>query len=400
MHIIQQSQYALGKNSMKVNVVTSSISRNAGGLFVSVRHLSQEIDRKTDGVTIHGLDDRYAAEDTSDWKPLIPNIHKVKGLKSWGYSKELKDSLVSSEADIYHVHGIWMYPSVVTGAIARRKGKPYVVSPRGMLDPWALKNSAWKKKIVGWLLENRNLRAVSCINALCESEYQSIRAYGLKNPVAIIPNGIDLPEIEEVLPSPWQEQIAKGKKVMLFVGRIHPKKGLPNLIKAWAKTKLAGWALAIAGWDQGGHEDELKRMVAELGFEKDIIFLGPVFDDKKQACLQNADAFILPSFSEGLPMSVLEAWAYSLPVIKTLQCNIPQGFAAKAAIEIGPEVDSISDGVNKFVMLSESQQNQIGQNGLHLVKDQFTWPRIASQMIDVYRWILGQGDKPDCVRID
>jgi len=333
--------------------------------------------------------------------------HKVIGPEGWGYSKALKNALSKSEPDIYHVHGIWMYPGIATGTAARRKAKPYVISPRGMLHSWALKNSAWKKKIVGWLFENKNLRFATCLHALCESEYQSIRAYGLKNPVAIIHNGIDLPKVDRVLPAPWQGQISEHKKVMLFLGRIHSKKGLPNLIKAWAllqqsavSSQQSRWALVIAGWSQGGHEDELKQMVAELGLEKDIVFLGPVFEKKKQACLQNADAFVLPSFSEGLPMSVLEAWAYELPVVMTPQCNIPEGFEADAAIEVQPETDSISDGLSVFFDLSEDRQKEIGLNGRQLVQKKFTWLQIATQMIDVYKWVLGKGDIPDCVRLD
>ena len=270
-----------------------------------------------------------------------------------------------------------------------------------MLDPWALKNSAWKKKIAGWLYENRNLRSAACIHALCESEYQSIRAYGLKNPVAIIPNGVDLPSPTDTkVTPPWEPRVDGDKKVILFLGRIHPKKGLVNLVKAWSKVKPKDWILAIAGWDQGGHEIQLKELVAEFGLTEDVIFLGPVFNDLKQACFQNASAFILPSFSEGLPMSVLEAWSYGLPVLMTKFCNIPEGFEANAAIEIQPEPDSIAEGLKNFLNLHESVRKQIGQNGLELVKNKFTWPKIAVEMIDVYKWILGQGEKPDCVRLN
>jgi glycosyltransferase involved in cell wall biosynthesis len=193
---------------------------------------------------------------------------------------------------------------------------------------------------------------------------------------------------------------------MLFLGRIHPKKGLPNLIDAWARLKAKSraladeWALVIAGWSQGGHEEQLKKMVAEKGLGRDVLFLGPVYDKDKEACLRNADAFVLPSFSEGLPMSVLEAWSYGFPVIITAECNLPEGFAAGAAVEIRPQVDSIADGLERLLAMSEADRRQMGCTSRSLVAARFSWPKIAAEMIEVYRWVLGEGPKPDCVRLD
>ncbi len=314
--------------------------------------------------------------------------------------------MFKSAPDILHVHGIWLYPSIVCPAAKQGIRSPCVVSPRGMLDPWALRNSAWKKKLAGWVYENRNLRSAACIHALCESEYESIRAYGLRNPVAIIPNGIDLPPDGPNLPPPWTDKITSGRRVMLFLGRIHPKKGLPNLIEAWARLQAENkaladeWALVVAGWSQGGHEDELKKVLSRRGLGQDVVFLGPAFDDVKRACLQNADAFILPSFSEGLPMSVLEAWSYGLPIVMTGECNLPEGFAADAAIEIRPQVDSIADGLERLLSLPDAERRQMGSNGRDFVASKFAWPKIAAQMLEVYKWVLGEGPQPACVRLD
>jgi len=394
---------------LRVNIVTSSISRNSGGVGPVVKHLAEALQKLSCDTTLCCR----LEEDTFKGLPANREFKVIAGPSSKyclpSGSRQLNKRLVNtiSDIDIVHCHALWESCLWSAAAIARENRKPYVVTPHGMLDPWAINNSRWKKKIIGLLFTNKYLRSAACIHALCESEYQSIRAYGLNNPVAIIPNGIDLPEVNNDLPALWEGQIPKDKKVMLFLGRIHPKKGLPNLIKAWAllqqsvvSNQQSEWVQVIAGWSQIGHEDELKDMIKEFSLEKDIIFLGPVFDEKKQACLQNVDAFILPSLSEGLPMSVLEAWAYELPVIMTLQCNIPEGFAANAAIEIRPDVDSIAEGLKSFISLPEEQQKQMGQNGLHLVKQKFTWPKIAADMIDVYKWLLGQGDRPDCVRMD
>src|SRR4030042_3622714 len=379
---------------MELVVVAATISRNAGGLYLSVRQMTKAVALLGVNCTVSGMKDKYTAEDLSQWEPLNVCVYPRRGPGFFPISRPMRKAVLESEPDILHTHGIWLYPSLVDLAAKRQMKTPYVVSPRGMLDSWALQNSAWKKKLAGWVFENRHLSHADCIHALCESEYQSIRAYGLKNPVCIIPNGVDLPSPTdmEVTP-PWEPRVDEDKNVMLFLGRIHPKKGLANLVKAWSKVKPKEWILAIAGWDQGGHEKQLKELVSELGLTEDIIFLGPVFNDLKQACLRNASAFILPSFSEGLPMAVLEAWSCGLPVIMQKFCNIAQGFEASAAIEIQPAPDSIAEGMKEFIALSTSEQRQIGRNGLELIKDKFTWSKIASQMVDVYKWVLSQNPK-------
>jgi poly(glycerol-phosphate) alpha-glucosyltransferase len=297
----------------------------------------------------------------------------------------------------------------------KKTGRAVVISPHGMLDPWAVKNSAWKKKLVGWFFASESLRRATCIHALCESEAESIRAYGLTNPIAVIPNGIDLPETgcRKSAVGDQQEQ----KRKILFLGRIHPKKGLKELIEAWSRLgeKRAQWQLLIAGWDDGGHLERLKKQASEFGLRWrdlsqqtfnldtptfDICFLGPKFGEEKHQLLQSVDGFILPSFSEGLPMSVLEAWAYGLPVIMTEFCNIPEGFAAQAAIRVEPRPESIAEGLESFFSLADEERGAIGECGRRLVEERFTWDSIARQMKAVYEWCLTGKNPPSCMRFD
>jgi poly(glycerol-phosphate) alpha-glucosyltransferase len=128
--------------------------------------------------------------------------------------------------------------------------------------------------------------------------------------------------------------------------------------------------------------------------------VGPKFGEEKEALLRSVDAFILPSFSEGLPMSVLEAWSYGLPVIMTPQCNIPVGFDLAAAIQIDPEVDSIAEGLLRFFAMSEGEQKAMGLRGRRLVEERFTWKKIAEDMCNVYRWVRDGDTPPDCVRLN
>jgi poly(glycerol-phosphate) alpha-glucosyltransferase len=391
---------------MRLGILTASISRQAGGLFWSVRFLSKGIRDVGCNLMVFAGEDKYSSTDRSEWGEIPLTVFSQRGPAAFGYQVGLSAALKDTDLDLAHVHGLWMHPSVASKKWGRN-GKPYFISPRGMLDPWAVSNSAWKKRLAGLLYENRHLRGAACIHALCDSEYASIRAYGLKNPVAVIPNGVDLPDLEVSSVAPeWSAALPVDSKVLFFLSRLHPKKGLVNLLHAWSQIKsqtlpaAEPWHLVIAGWEQGGHQAELERLTADLGSEASVHFVGPQFDIAKAGSFRRADAFILPSFSEGLPMAVLEAWSYGLPVIMTPQCNIPEGFDAGAAFEVHPEVSSIRQGLADFFNMTDAERLAMGQRGRGLVEDKFTWQRVAEEMVSVYQWVLGGGQTPSCVTLD
>jgi poly(glycerol-phosphate) alpha-glucosyltransferase len=249
-----------------------------------------------------------------------------------------------------------------------------------------------------------------------------MRKFKLENEIAIIPNGIELPSAAPTGLPPWDKVVESGRKVLLLLGRIHPKKGIPSLLKAWAHIqslekrgqRSEEWVLAIAGWDQGGHETELKRLATKLGLvwtdirdQKveprnqlsafSLVFLGPQFGVAKEACYAHCDGFILPSFSEGLPTVILEAWARAKPAVMTPECNLPEGFAAGAALRIDPDTESVTMGLEEFFGMTEAERAAMGSRGRSLVADRFAWPRISQQMIEVYQWILGGGQRPCCL---
>jgi len=454
---------------MNTTSVLAAVSRKAGGLQNSVRRLHQCLN-ELPGVSVRivSLRDEHSAEDMPEWLPLPVKACLVVGPRAFGYSPQMLAELLSDDAPIMHTHGIWQYPSVATSSWHQKTGKPYLISPHGMLDSWAVQNSAWKKRIALAFYERKHLEQAACIRALCESEAQSIRSFGLKNPICVIPNGIDLPVLEnaetlkietlkststgvehvktlkaEKLKSEHPGSVgtcqhfrisdlaASGRKVLFYLGRIHPKKGLVNLLRAWHQAQSAErtaeeWVLAIAGWDQGGHEAELKTLATELGIQwadvransktlkaerlkgetdfslsacqhVSVLFLGPQFGEAKSTCYANCDAFILPSFSEGLPMVILEAWAYGKPVLMTPECNLPEGFVANAAIRIEPNPESIARGLATLFQASTSDLQPIGARGRMLATSRFTWPKIAADLKAVYDWVLGGGSKPSCL---
>ena len=443
--------------------LTGSISRNAGGLFESVRRLVQSLAAGGMEIGVFGYEDEHTAADIGAWAPVPARAFHAIGPRQFGYSPDYRKALIEFSPDLVHTHGLWIFSSIATNQYCHHRGVPYVISPHGMLDPWAVRHSRWKKAIAHFFYEGAHLNDAFCLRALCEAEARAIRLLGLKNPIAVIPNGIDLPIIpnaenlktETLKPEEQKAEsrkqkaeigdefqpsaFARSRKTLLYLGRIHPKKGLVNLIKAWAAvqgsrhsspvTRHDEWLLAIAGWDQGGHEAELKRLCGELEIEwqdarehrtsnieqptfnqpkvsrqksavssqRSVVFLGPQFNKDKMSCYRSCDGFILPSFSEGLPMVVLEAWAHGKPVLMTPECNLPAGFALGAAIRIEPNVESIAQGLQELFRTPHSALRMLGDNGLQLAREQFAWPVVAAEMKRLYEWALGGGDKPACI---
>lgn len=416
---------------MKIGIVSDSLTSTAGGIFEIERCLALALRDLGVDVSAWGVRDERWEPDGPLWGTIECRLRERTGPRSFGFARGWIDDLARSGCDLLHLQHLWMYPSIAAHRWHRRTRRPFLVTPNGMLDPWTLRNSGWKKRLAALAYENRMLRAAACLQANTEKELADFRAYGLRNPVALIPNGVTLPEVGGRrsddqgqgtticdADSRSEAKSNHGQRTLLFLGRLHPKKGLVNALRAWKEVTGHGsrvigreeWRLAIAGWDQNGHEAELQRLCRELGLfystrnqeprtrnEERVAFLGPAFGEAKDALLRSADAFLLPSFSEGLPMAVLEAWAYRVPVLMTEACNLPEGFAADAALRIGTDPDSIAGGMRGLFERGEDERRAMGAAGRRLVEERFTWPKVAAQMKEVYEWMLGGGTKPGFV---
>nr|PMK16657.1 hypothetical protein BCU06_11740 [Vibrio breoganii] len=335
-------------------------------------------------------------DDSSLWGDI--SMINCKSYTKFDISFQLFKHLSKNKSDLIHVHGLWSFNGAVALIISLICGNKIILSPHGMLDPWALKQSTFKKRLVNLIFGKRLIFNSSCIHALCKSELDSIRALGYKNPVAIIPNGIDLPHLDS---SRKRTKLSKRKQ-LVFLGRIHRKKGISELLESWNRLSNRygqnfEWELVIAGWD----DDDLADTINDFSdSNKTIKYIGPVFGEHKQELLESSDAFVLPSYSEGLPMSILEAWSYSVPVIMTDFCNLPEGFAHNAALRIEPNVNSIVSGLERLINMASSDLRQIGLNGRSLVEKDFTWDKVASDMISVYKWSLDKDSiPPSCIDI-
>lgn len=323
---------------------------------------------------------------------------------SWSPPLKRKMRPVIDEADIVHHHSVWMLPTSYASRLARRQSKPVVITAHGALEPWALQNSGWKKRLVGRAFQNHDLRTADCLHVNSAAEIAGIRQYGLKCPIAVIPNGIHLPDYDalpdrEVFRQAFPQ--ARGKRIALFLARLNEKKGLGHLIPAWRQVidEAPDWHLILAGPDSG-YEQTARALVDQYGLRERVSFTGSLHGDAKRAALAAADLFVQPSFSEGFSMSIIEAMACRLPVLLTPGCNFPEVAAGRAGICVEPAIDETAKGLRTLVQLSTDERRAMGQRGRHLIEQQYTWDRVAQTTLSLYRWLITGGSAPSCVVLD
>ncbi len=309
--------------------------------------------------------------------------------------------------DLIHSHGIWLAPSRASHQL-RRRGFPTVLAPHGMLDPWAWQRRRALKQLLWWAGEQRTLQGASCLQALSATEASAIRNLGITAPVALIPNGVSLPDCSPsaraaLPPAPWLAKgVPSGVPVLLFLGRFHPKKGLNPLLLAWERLQVQGAAeawLVFAGFGDG---DALARRLSSSPIPRTCL-VGALQGDAKASALAHAAGFVLPSFSEGLPMAALEAMSWALPCLLSPACNLPEAFTAGAAWPASPDVESLLPVLARWTRSVEQDPGELrsmGGAGRQLVTERFHWPQVAAQSLDLYRWLLGGGAQPGFVSIE
>ncbi|HKI69020.1 MAG TPA: glycosyltransferase, partial [Verrucomicrobiae bacterium] len=227
---------------------------------------------------------------------------------------------------------------------------------------------------------------------------------GIGKPIAILPNGVGM---EALRPLPEREAIAerfpqvKGRHRVLFLSRLHPKKGLANLLSAWQKLgpDFGDWCVLIAGSGEPAYEEQMRTLVKDLALDRSVVFLGPAYGDDKRNAFAAADVFALPSYSEGFSVAVLEAAAAGLPVLLTRECNFPELAKAGAAVETSPNTSEIESGLRSLLEMTGEQRRAMGRRGKELVERAYTWPTIARQMLELYRWLSGNAQRPAFVQM-
>lgn len=294
---------------------------------------------------------------------------------------------------IIHDNGIWLFNNHVASSLARRRGVASIVTLHGMLSGWALRHRAWKKRFAWRLYQARDLRGARLLHATAEQEAEDLREIGLRQPIAVIPNGVELPA------GPAIKRRCRGCRKALFLSRIHPVKGLLNLVEAWLLVRPPGWRLVIAGPDENGHRAVVEARIRDAGLAGECEFIGPVVGEHKAAVYRGADLFILPSFTENFGVVVAEALAHELPVIATRGSPWAdlEAFGCGWWVETG--VSPLAEALRAATALSDDERAVMGERGRAYVQ-RYNWDAIAAEMVAVYLWVLGRGERPSCVHLD
>ncbi len=294
---------------------------------------------------------------------------------------------VFADADQLHLHGVWEPILASAASIARRIGLPYCVCPAGMLDTWSLAQKPWKKKLALALGCRKMLDNAAFIHALNHDEVELMQPVGLHAPAEIIPNGVFVEEFEQLpLPDPFLDLIARppGRRYVLFLSRLHYKKGLDLLAHAFRQVaeECPDVDLVVAGPD-GGAEDDFRTLVRRFGLEKRVLMVGPLYGETKLQALVAAACFCLPSRQEGFSIAITEALACGTPVVITHACHFPEVAAAGAGAVVTLEPADIAGGMIG-ILRNRGMAETMGRNGRRLVFENYTWPRIARLTTGLY----------------
>lgn len=363
----------------RIGLLTASASRAGGGVFEAVAaHVAMLRALGATPVVI-ALHDEFAEVDRIRLGDIELILADVAGPRLIGFAPGLVGRLHAAKLDLLHLHGIWMYPSRAGLVWARETGKPYVISPHGMLEPWITGRGKWRKALARSGYERASWAAASLLHALTDSEARDIANETGRSDVLVIPNAG---------PAPGPVPVARPAPNVVYVGRIHPKKNLAGLVAGWCEARRPRDArLTIAGWGDPADVATLRALLIRGG-DASVEFVGPVYGEAKRRLLETARYVILPSFSEGLPMAILESWAAGVPTIMTGECNLPEGFERGAALRCGAAPDNIARALEAGFALDETAWLAMAQSAQTLAAGPFSAESIACRWNKAYAGLL------------
>ena len=378
---------------MKIIHVVPSIAEEASGPSYSVSSLSRATnDAGATSIVIATGDSGENQKEGLLAFPRRPFPHRL------GSSPEmyrwLSRQVASKSVDVVHNHSIWMMPNVYPGWVTKGTGVPLVVSPRGTLSKWALGRSKAVKFLFWNGLQRRAIAHARLFHATAESEYDDIRRLGFRQPVAVIANGIDVLDNAPVLRR-------QPGRTLLFLGRVHPKKGIEFLLEAWASLQHEHrqWKVRIVGPGDPDYLRRLRQLSLKLRVER-VTFDGPLYGRDKDEAYRSADLFVLPTHSENFGVAVAEALAAGCPVVTTKGAPW-SGLADQRAgwwVDIG--IEPLRQALEQAMAKHPGDLAEMGARGRAWMERDFSWDRIAARMIESYRWVREGGTRPEWIRND
>jgi glycosyltransferase involved in cell wall biosynthesis len=365
---------------MKQLHIVQSISYKSAGMGYAALRYAEALAKSGNDITLFILD-RSTVEFELD--PNAPNLILLDADRSNFF--ELRNCILKENFDCVHIHGTWTILFAFACKWALTKKISIVVSPHGCLEPWAFRHKLWKKKIAFFLYQKWIFSKSSLLFATAMDELGSIRSLGIQSPVAVIPIGVDLPLAGVQRASPF--------KSFLFISRVHPIKGLPNLVSAWAKVRRDDWRIIIAGPDNCGHLKEVHEHIDRLGLGGDFIFYGLVTGAEKAKLFSEANIFVLPTHSENFGIVISEALSYGLPVITTKAAPWKDLETYDCGWWVVSSVVGLADALVKAMDSTPERLEEMGCRARKLIKEKYSWNSIGKSANEAYEWALDPNKK-------
>ena len=373
---------------MKVLSFVSSLDLSSGGPSRSVPMLAKGLAELGVDITLMAIRSEnmniHALEGTSvKLKVISPSFSR----------REIAKFLADERFELIQIQSVWEMPYHKVMVKARKLNIPYIVTPRGMLEPWSLSQKKWKKRLAWWLYQRNDVQKSACVFTTAKMEAEHVSALGITTCKAVIPNGI------ETVGYPCKSSIEGVKKQVLFLSRVHVKKGIELLFEAWKRIlpDYVDWQLLVIGNGEAEYIHSLENRVENLGLKDCIKILPPVFGEAKIKVYQESALFCLPSFSENFGMAIAEAMSCGTPVITTTNCpwNIRNDTKTGWCIDLS--VDNLENALREAMGMDANALYDMGQRASKLIYDNFDYRSVTRKTLRLYEWLLNSGEKPEFV---
>jgi len=333
----------------------------------------------------------------------LPAGPLTRALRGWNPAFQRTLARIARDGvSVIHGHGLWMFPNLYARQAAVSAGVPLVISPRGMLEGWALLRSAGRKALAWRLFERSNLECAAMFHATSTQEAESIRAAGFRQPIACVPNGVALSADTETAARSILEDRhpeLRGKRWLLFMSRLHPAKGVPQLLRVWSAMLGAhpDWHLLVAGDSLDDYAARMRSLADEAGIAPRTTFTSMLSGAQKSCALSHAELFVLPTHSENFGVVIAEALAHGTPVVTTRAAPWKVLTERNCGWWIEGSDEALRETLERALSLAPAMLHEMGLRGRALISERYAWARIAHDMKAAYLWICRAGPRPDCV---